>query len=201
MRFKHSFLSIAILFILIIFSLSIFIKGYRPNDILTGILLSLIIFFLPLVLSLLIALFKRKLFHPFYWFFSFLMFAFIMYLKYRVPSDLLPYQRESFFINRHFSSKAGLFTTYSPVVIFRQNVDSNADENSGLVKCIYRLGSKKLSNYYIGKVQVDSNYNILNEIYNQPAIDDTILLRKEFGRTLEKMIGIERVLKDIGDQE
>jgi energy-coupling factor transporter transmembrane protein EcfT len=196
MKFKGLYISLLLLVITVVFSISLFIKGYDSSDKDNYIFLLfiIVIIIIPVLLALLITLFKKSLFHPFYWFFSLLIFASVIFLKQKAKANLLPYEQESYYVSKYFSAKAGWFTKYSPIVVFNQDVDSNTNVHLKLEKCLYYLGSKKLSNYYMGKIQVDTNYNVIREIYNKRIIDDTALLRKEFGRSLKRLIEVEKII-------
>ena len=95
--------------------------------------------------------------------------------------------------SKYFRNKAGLFSWYSAVAILTDRDSTSATTH--VIKILYKVGNEEIDNYYMGKVEIDSNYKITREVYDMSAASNKKLLDSEFGTFLSEMILI-RTLKD-----
>lgn len=146
--------------------------------------------FAPLILSLTVYLFRRKLSRIFFIICSICLIVFFS-VGYFLPSK---YKKEvgteAYVAIDHFKKKAGFFSAYKSIVVSFDYPDSISKTGQHIVKNFYRIGSQRRENYYIGKLLLDKDYTIVKEFYNRRAIEDMSLLQNEFGKTFSQMLFI-----------
>ena len=167
---------------LIIFSLYVSINEYNhAASFLFSLLIALGIVLIPLLLCFLVSLIKKQLFHYTLWTIILLIIGLcisFLTLPDSRNSDTPKWNIEA---SKHFRDKAGIFSWYAATSISTDYKNNYTDSEYYVIKIIYRKGSKKNDNYYIGKVEIDHNYKFSKEIYDKKAISDTDLLKAEFG--------------------
>jgi hypothetical protein len=84
-------------------------------------------------------------------------------------------------VSKYFRDKAGLFSWFSTVAILPEYKNKDTVTKSYIIKVLYKVGSQKADNYYLGKVQIDSNSVIIKELYDKKAVENIDLLKSEFG--------------------
>jgi hypothetical protein len=196
MKTKH-WISLFCLLTLTILGVHLHIKADLTNE---SLLFFLLLLLTPLVISFIASLFRKKLFHPFFWSVT----ALILILRF-VLSNLPEqfenrFQKENHIAQEHFSKMAGFFTAFSPLLTFNQNIDSGKNANDLIIKCLFRVGRKGIaSNYYLGKVKIE-NDKVVNEYYRQRIIDDKEFAKKEFNSSIWMIIKEQELVKDLIDK-
>jgi hypothetical protein len=182
MKLKKQTISFICLILLFLWALNIFNIADQRSSISFRVSVACAIVIVPVIVALVIALFKRSLFHISLWVSSTLVIATFVFLFYWT-GDASSYEPKDYYTTRtYYRHKTGLFTAYSPIVLYS---DDERNNSSGrIVKHIYRAGGNKVENYYIAKVFVDSSFAVAKEFYNIRAAEDTNLLRQDFGKTL-----------------
>ena len=158
------------------------------------------VFFAPLGLALLLGAFKKSLFHWTLWIFVslFLIIAsgiFFEDLEYPVKNQSMI---DNKIVEQYFYRRAPFFTPFTSIITYNQSLDSASSNKNTIIKCMYRLGEKvDRQNVFIAKVQLQNN-KVIKEFYNQPIVNDTILAKKEFAKTLKYSYQALSIYKKIG---
>jgi energy-coupling factor transporter transmembrane protein EcfT len=175
--------------VLIVFAIHLIVK--IQNDIkwiVVGVFIGL-----PLIVSFIVGLFKKRLFYIFFPICTTLMLLVLLYIKTTPTSYDSEHLKQSSVTQEYFSDKAGFFTPFSPIVIFNQDADSTYLSKDTIVKCVYQTGSKA-DNYYIGKIKIEGG-KVTKEFYNKRVIDDPTFATREFGQTLNRIQEVKQFLK------
>ncbi|UAY53476.1 hypothetical protein [Ferruginibacter albus] len=161
--------------------------GYKGSTKFYSYLLVSCFFIVPVALALLIGLYKKFLFHLFIWIFT----AFYLIIGISIFYDNLEYPAtnpslvENKIVERYFYKRAPFFTPFSTIFVYNQNLFGTHPSKDPIIKCVYRIGDRKdIKSYYIAKVQLHNN-EVEKEIYDQPIMQDTVLFKKEFVKTLK----------------
>jgi hypothetical protein len=192
MKVKKQTISLICFLLLTLWALNIFNISNERNGFGFRLLVASAIVIIPVVFTLLITLLKKSLLHISFWVSTTLVITAFIFLFYRTgtaPS----YEPEGYYATRtYYQHKTGIFTAYAPIILFSENeIDSNTKQ---IIKYVYRAGSKKVENYYMAKVLVDTNYKVAKEIYNLRVLNDTILFKQEFRKTIIDLKASEELI-------
>jgi len=191
---KKSKISLVCILILTIFGVHFFIKADKRTDLWMRIIFGSLFLLLPLLIPSIVWIFKKHLFHPLFWFFSICMFGLIYFIIQYQP-EVQPYENKDFVVTiRYFENHAGFFTNYRSLITFDEDIDSNRILPVHTIKSMYLLGNKDL---YIGKVKLDSNFNVIKVIYNKKVANDTLVARKEFGESVNNARGFYKMFPEL----
>ena len=91
-------------------------------------------------------------------------------------------------VDSYYYWKTGFFTPYKII--------ANKYPDNTTIITLYRSGSKKLRNYYIGKLEVDSSGAVVKELYNERVIDTKSEVHSEFGELIEHW----KIIKQASDE-
>jgi hypothetical protein len=178
--------------LLFVWTSHLFIKMDESKPTLVRLLFAASLVAIPLLVGFIFFLFKKKLFHLGFWIGTFLILAFSFYTIVIYTDEGSDFGKETYATIKHFSDNAGFFTRYKSIVVSYEYSDDIKNSGQHIVKNLYRLGSEKPENYYMGKVLIDKNYKVIKEYYNQSVISDSSLLAKDFGKTLEQVLFVEK---------
>ena len=121
-----------------------------------------------------------------------------MYFILKVPYFDNEFLKENYLASKYFEDKVGLFTKFTEVTAYNQDIDSGKITDKIIIKCLYRIGfnEKDSNSYYIGKVEI-KNDKVIKEFYNQRICDDKVFANKEFGKTLLRIKNVDDLVKRV----
>lgn len=145
----------------------------------------------PTIIALIFFIFKRSLFYTGFIIGTCLLLLLII-ADHLIPQKQEPvYNEQTYVAQDYFRDQAGFFTRYTSIITSYDYPDSIENTGLHIVKNLYRIGDKKLSNYYFGKLLIDKKYKVVKEYYNLNVIKNHSLFKQEFGRPIKQWKFVE----------